>query len=216
MYILGLTGSIGMGKTAAGRVFARLGIPVYDADDEVHRLFDRGGAGVHAVGAAFPGVVRDGAVDRAILGGKVFGNADALRRLESIVHPLLTAGRQAFLKRAARAQARLVVLDVPLLFETGADAGCDGVAVVSAPGFVQRQRVLRRPGASEARLKDILERQMPDREKRRRADFLIPTGLDKGFALRRIRRIVRLTLTRRARVWPHGKRPPRRIAKSEN
>jgi dephospho-CoA kinase len=213
MYILGLTGSIGMGKTEAGRVFGRLGIPVYDADDEVHKLFARGGAAVGPVGAAFPGVVRDGAVDRADLGTRVFGDAEALHKLESVVHPLLQIGRRNFLKRAARAQHRVVVLDVPLLFETGADRGCDGVAVVSAPHFVQRQRVLKRTGVTEARLNSILARQMPDREKRRRADFIIPTGLDKGFSLRRIAQIVRIAEMSRGQVWPSGRKPPRRLAR---
>jgi dephospho-CoA kinase len=212
MYILGLTGSIGMGKTEAGKMFCRLGVPVYDADSEVHRLFRPGGAAVGPVGKAFPGVVYNGMIDRAELGARVFGNAEALSKLESIVHPLLEAGRHAFLARAARGGEKVAVLDVPLLLETGADSGCDGVAVVSAPDFVQRQRVLQRPGMSDERLKAILERQMPDSEKRRHADFIIPTGLDKAFALRRIAEIVRIVSNARAYVWPHGKRPPKRLA----
>ncbi len=212
MYILGLTGSIGMGKTEAGKAFARLGVPVYDADREVHRLFAKGGAAVVPVEAAFPGVEYDGAIDRAELGARVFGNTEALARLEGIVHPLLTKGKSDFLKRAARMRARVVVMDIPLLFETGGDRACDGVAVVSAPRFVQRQRVLQRPGASEDRLRDMLARQMPDGEKRRRADFVIPTGNGKAFSLRRIREIVRIARSSRAWVWPHGKRPPRRLA----
>jgi dephospho-CoA kinase len=213
MYILGLTGSIGMGKTEAGKAFGRLGVPVYDADREVHKLFAKGGAAVVPVEAAFPGVEFNGAIDRAELGTRVFGNAEALAQLEGIVHPRLQKGRRDFLKRAARARARVVVLDIPLLFETGADKACDGVAVVSAPAFVQRERVLQRPGVSEERLLDILARQMPDKEKRRRADFIIPTGLSKLFSLRRIGEIVRIVETRRGRVWPHGKRSPRRLAK---
>ena len=213
MYVLGLTGSIGMGKTEAGKAFARFGVPVYDADHEVHKLFARGGAAVVPVEKAFPGVEFGGAIDRAELGTRVFGNADALAKLEGIVHPLLTRGKQTFLKRAARNGARVVVMDIPLLFETHGDRACDGVAVVTAPGFVQRRRVLDRPGVSEERLRDILSRQMPDKEKRRRADFIIPTGLDKAFSLRRIGEIVRIARTRRAFVWPHGKRPPRRLAK---
>ena len=121
MYILGLTGSIGMGKTEAGKTFRRLGVPVYDADDEVHRLFRRGGAAVAPVGEAFPGVIHDGMIDRAELGTRVFGNAEALAKLESIVHPLLQTGRHDFLCRAARAGRRVVVLDIPLLLETGAE-----------------------------------------------------------------------------------------------
>ena len=128
------------------------------------------------------------------------------------MHPLLASGRKAFLKRAARNQKRLAVLDVPLLFETGGDVACDGVAVVSAPRFVQRQRVLKRQGMTEERLQDILARQMSDRDKRRYGDFVIPTGLDKGFALHRIREIVRLVKTRRAHVWPNGRKAPRRLA----
>jgi len=212
MYILGLTGSIGMGKTEAGKTFRRLGVPVYDADDEVHRLFRRGGAAVAPVGEAFPGVIHDGTIDRAELGTRVFGNAEALAKLESIVHPLLQTGRHDFLCRAARAGRRVVVLDIPLLLETGAEGGCDGVAVVTAPSFVQRQRVLKRPGMSEERFEAILARQMPDHEKRRRADFIIPTGLDKAFALHRIARIVRIVSEARTYVWPNGKRPPKRLA----
>ena len=213
MYILGLTGSIGMGKTEAGKAFARLNVPVYDADREVHKLFAKGGAAVVPVEAAFPGVEFEGAIDRAELGTRVFGNAEALARLEGIVHPLLQKGKRDFLKRAARARARVAVLDIPLLFETRGDKTCDGVAVVSAPGFVQRERVLQRPGISEERLLDILARQMPDKEKRRRADFVIPTGLGKVISLRRIGEIVRIVQRRRAWVWPHGKRPTRRLAK---
>ncbi len=212
MYVLGLTGSIGMGKTEAGRMFARLGVPVYDADHEVHKLFARGGAAVVPVEAAFPGVEHDGAIDRVELGTRVFGNSEALGNLEGIVHPLLQNGRRAFFKRAAGNREPLVVLDIPLLFETGGDRAYDGVAVVSAPSFIQRQRVLNRPGMSAKRFADILAHQMPDGAKRRRADFVVPTGLGKVAALRRICEIVRLVKTRPARVWPNGTRPPRGLA----
>jgi len=202
MFILGLTGSIGMGKTEAAKVFRRLGVPVYDSDAEVHRLFEPGGAAVEAIARAFPGTVKDGRVDRDRLGARVLGDRQALARLEQIVHPLVRAGQIAFLKRAARRRAPLVVLDIPLLFETGGEAACDAVAVVSAPAFVQRHRVLARPGMSLDKLDQVLARQMPDAQKRQRADFIIETGLGKAHSLRRIRRIVGILKNRKGHVWP--------------
>ena len=202
MLILGLTGSIGMGKTAAAEAFARLGVPVHDADGEVHALMGPGGGAVGAVEAAFPGVARDGEVDRDELARRVFGDGRALRRLEAIVHPMVREGEARFLKRAAARRCRLVVLDVPLLFETGGEKRCDYTAVVTAPAFVQRRRVLGRPGMSEEKLAAIRARQMADAEKRRRADFIIPTGLGRGPSLRRIREIVRILRIRRGRKWP--------------
>jgi dephospho-CoA kinase len=192
MIVLGLTGSIGMGKSTAAEMFRRLGVPVHDADAEVHRLLGPGGAAVEEVGAAFPGVVEAGAVDRKALGAQVFGDAEALRRLEAILHPKVRAATDAWLARQRRRRAPLVVLDIPLLFESGAEARCDAVAVVTAPAVVQRARVLSRPGMSEARLRAILDQQTPDAEKRRRADFLVHTGLGKNHTLRSLKRIVRL------------------------
>ena len=194
MVILGLTGSIGMGKSVAAGMFARAGALVFDADAEVHRLTGPGGRAVAAVEAAFAGATRDtpgGAeVDRAALGKLVFGDGAATRRLEAILHPLVGEARTRFLRRAARRRARLVVLDIPLLFETGGERRCDAVAVVWAPRFVQARRVLGRPGMTPERLAAIRAQQMPDHEKRRRADFELPTGLGRAFTLRRVRRIV--------------------------
>lgn len=174
MIILGLTGSIGMGKSTVAAMFEAAGIPVFDADAAVHRLQGPGGAVVPAIESAFPGTTGPNGVDRAQLGARVFGDDAAMRRLEAIVHPAVAGERAAFL--AAHAAAPLVVFDIPLLFETGGEAGVDKVAVVSAPAEVQRARVLARPGQSEARLAEILARQLPDADKRARADFIIPTG----------------------------------------
>lgn len=190
MKILGLTGSIGMGKSTAAAMLRRLGVPVHDADATVHRLLGRGGAAVAAVDGAFPGVVRDGAVDRQELGRRVFGQPAELRRLEAILHPLVRRAETEFLKRHRRRGTRLVVLDIPLLFETGGERRCDAVAVVSCPAFLQAQRVLRRPGMSAAKLAAIRAQQMPDREKRRRARFVLPSGAGKVPVLRGLKRIV--------------------------
>ena len=195
MKILGLTGSIGMGKSTAAGMLRRLGLPVHDADATVHGLFGRGGKAVAAVEAVFPGVVVDGVVDRARLGAVVFGDAAALKRLEAIVHPLVRAAEREFLTQHRRRGARLVVLDIPLLFETGGGQRCDKVAVVSCAAFLQAQRVLARPGMTLARLRSIRAKQMPDAQKRRRADFIIPTGMGKPLALRRLKAVVRATLT---------------------
>lgn len=190
MKILGLTGSIGMGKSTAAAMLRRLGVPVHDADATVHALFAPGGKAVAAVDAAFPGVVKGGAVDRAALGAKVFGDDAALRRLEAIVHPLVRAAERDFLARHRRYRTRLVVLDIPLLFETHGEARCDVVAVVSAPAFLQAARVLARPGMTRTRLDAVLAKQMPDGQKRRRADVVIPTGLGKGPAWKRLKALV--------------------------
>ena len=176
MKIVGLTGSIGMGKTTTAGLFAEAGAPVYDADAAVHRLYAFGGAAVPLIAQAFPGAVRDGAVDRDALSAVVTGDAAALARLEAIVHPLLADSRGAFFSSAAEAGADFVVLDVPLLFETGGQRFMHAVAVASAPEAVQRERVLARPGMSAEKLAAILARQMPDAEKRARADFVIDTG----------------------------------------
>lgn len=170
---LGLTGSIGMGKSTTARMFADAGIPVWDADATVHALYAKGGAAVAPIAAAFPQAIVDGAVDRASLRAALNADKQALSRLESIVHPLTTASREAFV--AAHAEADLVLLDVPLLYETGAEKACDAVLVVSAPPEVQRARVLARGQMTEAQLDLILARQMPDAEKRARADFVIET-----------------------------------------
>ncbi|GJE56519.1 MULTISPECIES: dephospho-CoA kinase [Methylobacterium] len=176
--ILGLTGSIGMGKSATAALFAKHGVPVHDSDAAVHRLYESGGTAAEAIGAAFPGSLRpDGGVDREALRKAVLGNAEALQRLEALVHPLVAEESRAFLGR--HGDAPLVVLDIPLLFETGAEKRCDTVVVVSAPAEVQRARVLARPGMTEAAFAAILAKQMPDAEKRRRADVVIDTS--RGF-----------------------------------
>lgn len=190
MIILGLTGSIGMGKSTAAGMFRYLGVPVHDADAVVHDLMKPGGAAFNAIAKKFPDAVQAGRIDRKILGGLVFGNASELAKLEGILHPLVQSREKAFLRQQRRVGRRLVVLDIPLLFETGGDARCDYVAVVSAPAFVQRQRVLARPGMKDETFRQILQKQMPDRDKRRRADFIIPTGLGRAVTFGYIRSIV--------------------------
>jgi dephospho-CoA kinase len=209
MVIVGLTGSIGMGKTTAARMLRRMGVPVHDADAQVHRLYGRDREAIAAIAAAFPGSVRDGRVDRAALGAQVIGRPEALRRLEGIVHPRLAAARRRFLAEAARRRVPLVVLDVPLLFETGGERRVDATLVVSAPAAVQRARVLSRPGMTAEKLDGILARQMPDREKRRRADVVVPTGLGRAVTLRRLRAAVRDLRTARGRHWPPRAMLPR-------
>jgi dephospho-CoA kinase len=176
MMVVGLTGSIGMGKSTAARFLRGLGVPVYDADAAVHRLYAPGGAAVEPVRAAFPSAVRDGGVDRAALSRILAADPAALARLEAIVHPLARREQERFLNAMALRRANIAVLEIPLLFETGGERRCDAVLVVSAPAFLQRQRVLSRPGMDAAKLDLILKRQMPDAEKRRRADFVIPSN----------------------------------------
>ena len=175
MIVLGLTGSIGMGKSTTAKMFAEAGVPVHDSDETVHRLY--AGKAVPLVEAAFPGVTRSGAIDRVALAGRVLGDAAALKKLEAIVHPLVRAEADAFLAKNRAAAAPLVVLDIPLLFETGGRDRVDKVVVVTAPPEIQRARVLARPGMSEAKFSAILTKQVPDAEKRKLADFVIDTGL---------------------------------------
>jgi len=203
MLVIGLTGSIGMGKSTAAATLHRLGLPVHDADAAVHRLMERSGAAVAAVSAAFPGVERDGAIDRGLLGARVLGDDAAMKRLEAILHPLVRTEARRFLAQQARLRRPLAVLDIPLLFETGGDWLCDAVIVVSAPPFIQRARVMRRPGMTEAKFQAILARQMPDEEKRRRADFVVQTGLNKAHSLRQLVAIVRLLKQQNAAKGKH-------------
>lgn len=192
MKILGLTGSVGMGKSTAAAMLQRMGVPVYDADAAVHRMMSKGGIAVDAVAAAFPGVESSDAIDRAALGRRVFGNDPAMKRLEAIIHPLVRQDEDAFLRRMRRRRAPVVVMDVPLLFESGRQKRYDATMVVSAPEFLQRARVLARSGMTAARLAAIRARQMPDAEKRRRADFVIPSGLGRALTWRKLREALRL------------------------
>jgi dephospho-CoA kinase len=205
MFVLGLTGSIAMGKSAASQAFRSLGIPVFDADAAVHRLLAQGGAALGAVSEAFPDCLsHGGGVDRQALGRRVFDDPAALARLEAILHPMVRIEERRFLARCAGARRPLVVLDIPLLYETGGERLVDAVAVVSAPAFVQAQRLHRRAGMTPARLAAIRARQMPDVEKRQRADFVIPTGLERRRSLRTIARIVDRLRHRAGTRWPHA------------
>ena len=176
MITIGLTGSIGMGKSTTAQMFADAGAAVYDADAEVRRLYEPGGRAVAPVEAAFPGVVIDGGVDRGLLAQKVLGDPEALARLNGLVWPLMGAARAAFFDKAHADGADIVVLDIPLLLETGGEKAVDVVVVVSAPAEVQKARVLARPGMSEAKFAAIFAAQMPDSEKRARADYIVDTG----------------------------------------
>jgi dephospho-CoA kinase len=196
-YILGLTGSIGMGKTTAAKAFKRLHLPVFSSDAAVHRLLARGGRGVAPVGVAFPAARIDGAISRPKLASLVFGNPASLARLEAILHPLVRQETERFLAAARRAREPVVVLDIPLLYETGAESRVHDVIVVTARESLQRARVLGRRGQTPERLNAILARQMPDRVKRARADFIVPTGLSKRDSLRRLARIAMLARQRR-------------------
>jgi dephospho-CoA kinase len=189
MFILGLTGSIGMGKSTTAKMFLACGVPVHDADATVHALYK--GEAVSLVEAAFPGVAVDGVVDRPRLSAALGGKREQYQKLEAIVHPLVRAGEEVFLAKAQLARAPLVVLDVPLLLETGGESRVDAVLVVTAPAEVQRARVLARPGMSEERLEMILSKQMPDAEKRRRAHFTVDTSLGLAHAERAVRDIIR-------------------------
>jgi dephospho-CoA kinase len=194
MFILGLTGSIGMGKTTTARLFAEEGVPVHDADAAVHKLYE--GEAVPLIEAAFPGTTEAGRVDREKLGQRVVGDAAAMKRLEAIVHPLVRQAEERFLAEAKARDAKVVVLDIPLLFETGGDTRVDATVVVTAPADVQRARVLERPGMSAEKLDALLAKQMPDAEKRRRADFIV----DSGQGIEHARAQVRQILTRIANM----------------
>jgi dephospho-CoA kinase len=174
MIVLGLTGSIGMGKSTVEGFFAENGVPVYDADAMVHRLY--AGDAVPLIEAAFPGTTRDGSVDRARLAERVIADPTALKRLEAIVHPLVRRAEEQFLAQAEAAGAPVAVVNIPLLFETGGEKRCDAVVVVSAPAETQRERVMSRPGMTEEKFSGLLGKQMPDAEKRRRADFVVDTS----------------------------------------
>jgi dephospho-CoA kinase len=192
MKILGLTGSVGMGKSTAAAMLRRMRVPVFDADGAVHHLLGRGGAAVAPVAAAFPGFTDEkGGIDRRALGARVFGDRPALARLEAILHPRVAMAERRFVRQARARHARAVVLDVPLLYESRGERRCDAVIVVWAPAAIQRARVLKRPGMTEARLAFIRSQQVSEREKRRRADMLVPSGLGRARTWRALRRAVR-------------------------
>ena len=191
MKIIGLTGGMGMGKSTAAAIFRRARIPVFDADAAVHRLQASGGKAIRAIEAAFPGTIRDGAVDRAALRRAVLSDPEALTRLEHILHPMVEAEERAFIARARRAGERAVVLDIPLLFETGGDRRVDTVVVVSAPRPIQIYRVRLRRRMSRADIEAVIARQMPDREKRGRAGIVVRTGLSRNHTVRALKRFIR-------------------------
>ncbi len=187
-FILGLTGSIGTGKSATATMFADEGVPVHDADAAVHALYE--GEAVPIIEQAFPGTTANGKVDRARLGQRVIGDADAIRRLEHLIHPLVAERRDRFLAQARRDGAAVVVLDIPLLYETGGETLCDAVVVASAPADVQRDRVMARPGMTEQKFASILAKQLPDSEKRARADFVVDTSQGFDAAREQVREIL--------------------------
>ncbi len=190
MIILGLTGSIGMGKSETAKMFRALDVPVFDADATVHMLQGKDGPALPAIEAAFPGTVTDGVLDRQKLGAQVFVNSDSLKKLEAIIHPMVGAARADFMKSAQDSGKKLVVVDVPLLFETGGNNFCDKTVVVSAPEDVQRERVLARPGMTEEKFEDILQKQMPDAEKRAKADYIVETDKGLDFARDKVKDII--------------------------
>ena len=185
MLVIGLTGSIGMGKSTVAGLLRRMGYPMYSADDAVHNTLKKGGKAVAPVARLFPETLKRGGIDRKLLGRAVFGQAKELHQLEQIIHPLLRQQERAFLRQARKAKARAAILEIPLLFETGADKRCDITFCVTAPRAIQKARVLARPGMSEEKLRAILKRQMPNAEKCRKADYIIPTG--KGLEITRKR-----------------------------
>ncbi len=190
MFVLGLTGSIGMGKSTAADMLRRLGVPVHDADAAVHRLLAADPTVRAEIAARFPSAMDGDKIDRQALGAAVFSDPAARRALEAILHPRVRAAAKRFLRKQALARTPLVVLDIPLLYETGGDADVDAVMVVTAPEFLQARRVLSRPGMSVERLRGILASQVSDGEKRRRADYVVETGLGKAYTYRRLQQVV--------------------------
>jgi dephospho-CoA kinase len=206
MLVIGLTGSIGMGKSAAAQHFRARGVPVCDADAEVHRLYE--GSGVAAVAAAFPNAIRDGKVDRGLLALEVAGHPHRLKQLEAIVHPLVVEAELEFLRQEEKRGTRYAVLEIPLLFETGADKRVDVTVVLSAPPEVQKARVLTRPGMTVEKLEHLLKRQLPDAEKRARADYVVDSGTSLTHMQAQIDNILESLEGRKGRVMDalrHGK-----------
>lgn len=205
MLLVGLTGSIGMGKSETTKMFAALGVPVYDADAAVHALYAAGGDAVEPIGEAFPGVIKDGAIDREELGKRVLGAPDELRRLEKIIHPLVGLSQLEFLQNAEKSGAAMVVLDIPLLFETGGEARVDVAVVVSAPADLQRQRVLARPGMSVKKFESILAKQVPDAQKREQADFIVDSSRGLEPAMADVKGIIEALKGRKGKIWDERK-----------
>lgn len=201
MRILGLTGGIAMGKSTAARALRRLGVPVHDADATVHRLYGPGGRGVPVIAEHFPEAVARGAVDRAALSRLLVGAPERFALLDRLMHPLVRQETLDWLARRARQRRPLVALDIPLLYEGGGGSLCDAVITVSAPPFLQRQRALARPGMTPEKLATILRRQVPDAVRRRRADHVVPTGLGKAFAFRRLEAAVAEERGKPGRAW---------------
>ncbi|MFD0985797.1 dephospho-CoA kinase [Methyloligella solikamskensis] len=199
MLVIGLTGSIGMGKTTTAAYFAERGIPVCSADQIVHDLYE--GEAVPQIEAAFPGVAPDGKVDRALLAKEVAGHPGKLRELEAIIHPLVVKGEMEFLRDQAKRGAEMVVLEIPLLYEAGAEVRVDTVVVVSAPPEAQRERVLARAGMSEEKFESLLARQMPDAEKRARADYVVDTGGSLEDVARQVDKVIEDLRGREGAVW---------------
>ncbi|MAI12783.1 MAG: dephospho-CoA kinase [Rhodospirillaceae bacterium] len=191
MIVLGITGSIAMGKSTASTMLSHLNNPIHDADKTVHELMSVNGKAYNEIAKSFPETIQVDGVDRTKLGHEVFGNPEKLKQLENILHPLVREARKRFFEQQNRYKKRLVILDVPLLYETGGDKDCDKVLVVSAPYFIQKQRALARHGMTQTKFQDILKRQLPDHEKRRRADFIVPTGLGKAHTYRALQRLIR-------------------------
>jgi dephospho-CoA kinase len=202
MIVIGLTGSIGMGKSTAAGMLTSLGVPVHDSDAAVHTLIGPGGRAVPRIEEVFPGVVKNCAVDRKALGAQVFGKPEALRRLEGILHPMVAEEKGKFLRLWSSRRQPVVALDVPLLFETKGDRHCDATILVSAPPFIQAMRVLKRPGMTRERLDHIRAEQMLEAEKKRRADFIIPTGLGYRLTLMHLGEIVDFLSRFRGTHWP--------------
>lgn len=189
--IIGLTGSIGMGKSAATAMLRAMHIPVHCSDEAVHALLAPSGDAVKPVLASFPGVAtEDGGIDRAALGAIVFANPHKKKQLEEIIHPLVVASQTRFISEQTRHGHDIAVLDIPLLYETGADARVDKVIVVTAPAFIQRQRVMKRPGMTREKFEAILQSQMPDAQKRKRADFIVQTGIGRAYTRHALTRII--------------------------
>lgn len=202
MYILGLTGSIGMGKTTAAAMFRQYGVAVYDADAAVHQLMEPNGKALAPVKKLFPQIVENDNIDRKALGAVVFNNNTALASLESILHPLVQSMQREFLRQKAKSGESLVVLDIPLLFEKKIDLFCDAVAVVTAPLYLQKIRVLSRPRMTNKQFERILDKQLPNAEKINRAEFVIQTGIGRYHSLKYVRKIIGITRSRRGNCWP--------------